>query len=149
MRLSIYHFWFHVKSKSQENAVIFTLCILQDVPIENSQKKMAVELNQNFLDPMLLKPNCVGEVVDILKNCLQLRSSNKVFKKFKKIYCLAKTFRLYQHRVKSAPFQFYSHLRLTIFYWNTLHNAYCGNYRIYVKWNQKWQIYNLKICHFN
>ena len=39
---------------------------------------------------------------------------------FQKIYRLSNTFWLYQHRVKNAPIQFYSHLLMTIFNRNTL-----------------------------
>ena len=43
------------------------------------------------------------------------------FWKLKKISHLSNTFWLYQHRVKYLPFQFYRHLLLILFNWNTLY----------------------------
>ena len=50
----------------------------------------------------------------------QLKIVNK-FSNIEKIYWLSNAFWFYQHRVKSASIQFYSHLLFTIFYRNTLY----------------------------
>ena len=52
----------------------------------------------------------------------ELKIVNK-FSKLEKIYHLSNAFWLYQQKVKSAPFQFYYHLLLTILYQNTLYTS--------------------------
>ena len=98
--------------------------ILQGVLFEQWKFQMAVALKGCNFDPMLVKPKCVWELVDFLKNCNknQLKIVNK-FSKIEKFYHISNAFWLYKHRVKSAQFQ-HSILQpftLNKFIWNTLY----------------------------
>ena len=79
---------------------------------------MAVELKRCAFDPMLVKPKCLCKAVDFFKF---LKSENLITTSWLFVYNFSKNlpplkrFWVYQHRVKSVPFQFYSHLLLIIF----------------------------------
>ena len=83
-------------------------------------KEMAVALKQCIFDPMLVKPKCVWEVADFLKNCKQrckqIFQNWKDLSPFKHILSLS-----IQHGVKYAPFQSYNHFFLVNSKWNTVY----------------------------
>ena len=70
-------------------------------------KEMAITLKPCISDPMLVKPKCVWQLYNSFKNFCKQTANN--VNKFSKIVLFSNAFWLYQHGVRSAPFQSYSH----------------------------------------
>ena len=105
--------------------------LIQGVPIENCQKYVnGCRTKSMHLNPMLIKPKCVWEAVDFLKNCKKRLTILLKFSKIENIYHLSNTLWFYQDRVKSAPFQFYSHILLTILNRNILYATFLTKHQM-------------------
>ena len=73
---------------------------------------------------------CVWEAVDFWKNCKKRLTILWKFSRIEKIYHLSNTLWLYQHRIKSTPFQFYSHILLTILNRNILYATFLTKHQM-------------------
>ena len=78
---------------------------LQGVPLTFFTFRVLITMKICINDLMLARPKCVWVTYINVENCKQRAEKVKYLN-----VCLSNTFWLYQHRVKSAPFQFYCHL---------------------------------------
>ena len=94
---------------------------------------MALALKRCIVDPKLIKPKCIWEVVGFFYFQKLVYKFLQLVYNFSKNYYLPKTFWLFQLRVYNALFQCYSHLLLTVFNRNALRSGVLSYNNLHVR----------------